>query len=146
MSLLSADPIVPLYTLLLVTGEVIRATPRGTLTFGPHTFNQFPITLEGEALTSSGEKVRPKMTLVNPDGLLSTFARQNKLEGAKITRQLVVAGAELTLVKLDVWYIYQITALNRQMITLELRAISDYPQTLLPPRKFYPPEFSHVSV
>lgn len=144
---LNPNPLVSLFSILLVDGTFIPLTQRGPLTFQGITYIQYNLSLSGEASNSSGEKTRPRLTLVNPDGVLSVLARSNKLEGAKVVRNLVLAGDNgFDLVQVDLWFLFQVTALNRQLVEVELRGIGDFPQTLIPPRKYYPPEFNHVSL
>ena len=51
---------------------------------------------------------------------------------------------EAQVISTSVWQVYQVAAVSTQ-ISLKLRALSDCPNTNIPPRAYYAPEFTSVN-
>ena len=151
--LLNPPPLVMLYEIALPDGvTILRLTKRGEISFQGDIYTEFPITITGLGVAATDEVARPKLSVMNADGLLSSLARQGILEGSKVRIYTVVDTVDLSGVTaflplaLRVFYIYQITLLNRQLVEFELRGVGDFPESTLPPRRFYPPEFNAVNL
>jgi len=124
-----------------------RLTDSVTQTWKSHVWTNSAYDLSGVGKTSSGEFSRPKLNLPNPNGSFTYYANRNLLEGALVTRHRahpndLASGLGLR----NRWYVSQVKSLTNQVITLELRGLSDGNRFKIPSRRFTQPEFPFVSL
>lgn len=105
--------------------------------------------IEGDLDSQTGEKSRPSVQVSNPEYMLNKLALSGDLIGSLVVRyQLETTfdtSAKTRLVKANSWRLYQIGDVSTT-VTLQLRVLTDSALTKIPPRKYYPPTFSHVNV
>lgn len=149
---LSPEALVTLYRLRIpdLLGDVmIYFTPQQEVTWLGTVYDSVPCTLSGVFQNSDGEMSRPRLTIANPSGVFSSYVQDGKLDGAEISQYQVRCSDVINNIDVKItrlWRIARVAALNRQLITLELRNILDGHDFVLPPRVFAPPEFPHVSL
>lgn len=108
-----------------------------------------PVVLVGYGQNSSGERNRPKLSIVNPLGLFSKYVHQGWTDNAAVTRYRVLTthleGNINSFVK-NVWRISKPLSVTNTVASFELRSSMDGQAFFLPARAFFPPEFPHVSL
>ena len=122
----------------------------GNVVWQGQTYKAAPIEAEGFGMTTRGTMPRPKIRIVNTDGLFSALVRENgDLVGATVTRKRTFvryldavnfktgnAGADPNQHFQDeLWYVDQKVADNRYMIEWELSSALDIQGVLLPHRE-----------
>lgn len=149
---LSADALVPLFKIQLnqISGStVLCVTGQKSVIWQGMTFETIGVNLTEDGVNTSGEWLRPKFSVVNPDGVFSAFVAQGKMDGATITRYLVSKAdldADISRFQMNFWRHSKTISMNMSLVVFELRSPLDGPQFQLPARAFYPPEYPHVSL
>lgn len=122
--------------------EILTASQ--DIIFQGHLYTPFPIQATGFEANGRGQANRPKLTVANVNGLLSSLCLlYDDLVGAKFTRKRTFSKylddqptadptAELPE---EIYYIEQKTKENRQMIEYELSGIWDLDGVMLPRRQ-----------
>lgn len=112
-------------------------------------YSFIPFEITNLSLTASGERSRPVLNVVNPDGRYSKYLRDGVLEGAVVE----VLRVPMSMLKTDlavyrklVFSVYHIKGYNNQSLALELRGGTDGAKARFPARSFYPPDFGVVSL
>lgn len=130
-------------------GTILRFSAGPQLTWQGLTFEAVPFSLTGLGSNSSGEVVRPRLSLPNAAGAFSPYAHDGWLNNAIVVRQLVrtadIAG-NVNNSSQKKWRVSKVASLTKHMIVLELRGVFDGQQFKLPPRAFYPPDFPSVNL
>lgn len=146
---LVADGYVELFEIVLRNGETIRLKENNTVQWLGKTWTGVPLSFEGYSSAAGDKLSRPVMTLVNPDGVFSTFVRDGHILKAAITRYSVLYDDVLNnrnVFHKKVWIAWNIPQLTRDMIQLELRNPMDGVNFDVPARMYIPPEFPSVTL
>lgn len=105
--------------------------------------------LQGAGQSFNNEYIRPTFIFANPSFMYNQYALGKNLDLAQIVHYEMVfdtsEGINGQVIASTVWQVYQLVNVSTN-ITLKLRALSDCPNTTVPPRAFYSPEFSSVNV
>lgn len=154
MSILSSlsleqSSLLKLIELKLTDGSIIRLCDKYDIVYLGKTYRFLNFELSDLQEVSSNESIRPKLSIVNPNGVFSKLAISNKLEGGLVDIIRVEEGkilyGDTSEVFVDRWKIYSIPEIS-QKITLQLRKLSDLKDEQIPPRKYSPPDFPTVKI
>lgn len=146
---LVADGYVELFEIVLRNGETIRLKENNTVQWLGKMWTGVPLSFEGYSSAAGDKLSRPVMTLVNPDGVFSTFVRDGRILKAAITRYSVLYDDVLNnrnVFHKKVWIAWNIPQLTRDMIQVELRNPMDGVNFDVPARMYIPPEFPSVTL
>ncbi|RUU74356.1 hypothetical protein [Mesorhizobium sp. M7A.F.Ca.MR.362.00.0.0] len=146
---LTADAFVNLYEIQLRTEPVILLLSDSvTRTWGGRVWEMFGVQLSGEKRSADDEETRPKLQLINPEGVFSTLVRQRLLDRATVIRYRLLRDhfeADVQIYQRRMWYVSRISDVTAgQSITAELRVMTEGPNSKVPARQFMPPEFPMV--
>lgn len=146
---LTADAIVNLYEIQLRTEPVtIRLCDTTTRTWQGDTWELYGIKISGEKRSADDEEARPRLQLMNPDGVFNELLRQRMLDRATVIRYRVLLQhieADVPIYQRRMWYVSRISDYaSTDTITAELRSMIEGPRARLPARQFIPPEFPMV--
>lgn len=149
---LEAKGLVSLYQLELTnpgTQVTLHLSPTNQKTWQSRTWEAVPCTLAGVGVQSTGEMTRPKFSVVNPGGVFSGYVHSKWLDNAIISRYRVLTtdvAANNNVYQISTWRVSKVLSLSRVSVTVELRSVMDGQNFTLPARRFFPPEFPHVSI
>ena len=124
---------------------VIRLTDKGTRDWNGVTWSHAPFKLIGIANKSNAEKNRPSLNLPNEGGVYSYYLNQGLLEDAVVTQYMALpkeVGGELT--SKHVFYVSHPSNVSGNVLTLQLRRLSDGNKYKFPPNRYIQPEFRTV--
>ncbi|ESY35772.1 hypothetical protein NKK48_01580 [Mesorhizobium sp. C386A] len=146
---LTADAFVNLYEIQLKTEPVIMLLSDSvSRTWGGRNWEMFGIQLTGEKRSADGEETRPKLQLINPEGVFSTLVRQRLLDRATVIRYRLLRAhfeGDVQIYQRRMWYVSRIADVTAgQSITAELRVMTEGPNSKIPARQFIPPDFPMV--
>lgn len=128
------------------TKAFIRNGPE--VTWRGNDYENLPILLTGEEMTSDERTNRPSLQIFNPKKIFGPWAHQGKFELATVIRRRVLQEnllANLNIYVQTVWIIGQITSCTSRVLQVQLRAPTDGPNMNVPHRYYAPPEFPVVS-
>lgn len=129
---------------------VLRYTVfEGDKTYLGVTYKFLPFEVTNLNLTSSGERNRPILNIVNPDGGFSPYLRDGVVEGALVQILRVPASkfkANLPVYRKLLFTVFHVKGYNANTVALELRGGTDGAKSTFPPRSYYPPHFGVVSI
>lgn len=104
--------------------------------------------IEGAGQSTTNEYQRPTFNFANPGFRYNQYVLNKKLDYAQIVHyELQFSVGSTTngsVVSTNVWQVYQLAAVTTQ-ISLKLRALSDCPNTNIPPRAYFAPEFTSIN-
>lgn len=155
---LTADGEVVLYEIALMNvpagaAAVIRFRdgPMGaSTTWNGKTWDHLACQFTGYSRSSEDEKNRPTLRLMNPVGIFNDAAFQGRFDGAILQKFTVLRDhleRGLVIANNEIWFIGRVKdMISAQSISLELRALSDGPDQLIPARMFIPPDFPFVAL
>lgn len=124
-------------------------SPHNEIVWLDRTWNFLPCKISESAQNSTGEQSRPKFTIMNPQGIFSTWIETGKIDGAIVTRYRVLLSdleAGVSAYAKNLWILSKVISLSKDMATFELRSSMDGAFFDLPARSFYPPDFPTVSL
>lgn len=148
---LQAEALVDLFEIHM-KGEipsVVRINNVRNITWQGNLYEGLACQLTGTARSSDDEVNRPMLTIMNPDGIFKPYVAQGVLDGATVYRKRLLRSmleADVNMCETNVWFVGRIAVLTSQTIGLELRNLSDGPNSTIPARMFYPPEYPVVSL
>lgn len=151
---LNPKELVNLFTLTLKSGAFLRLHSgreyawHPTNTDTPWTFESAYIEVSGAKRSSGEQRIRPTLTLGNPNDIFHESVAEGYLEGAEVIRYRVnpsMITANPPQYEKTTWYIAQVTGLG-EVITCQLRSRSDRQEGQMPPREYLPPEFPNVVI
>ncbi|MBN7759786.1 hypothetical protein JYP52_01440 [Nitratireductor aquibiodomus] len=148
---LTADAIINLYEIRLRTEPVtIRVCDSTTRFWQGNTYEQFGIQVTGEKRSADDEETRPRLQIINPEGVFSSMVRRRLLDRATVIRRRVLLQhieEDVPIYQQRMWYVSRISDVTAgQSITMEMRHMSEGPNSRLPARQFIPPEFPMVRI
>ena len=128
---------------------VVQAlTPKKSRIWQGYSWESYPISLSEFRQESSGEVVRPKLTIANANGVFSRYIHEGWMDAAEIHRYRVLkqhADDNINSFLRNAWRVGRVVSLDKTMVVLELRGPLDWQSCIFPPRAYYPPEFPSVS-
>jgi len=146
---LTADGIVELFEITLGDGSVLRLKLNDDVTWQGNSYEGIHIKISGTSRSSDDEKIRPKLTIANPDGVFSFYVGQGHLDAATIVRYRVLRthiDTDQNIFRKETWKVRRPVVVNKTVIVLELRNQLDGQFFLVPYRMYIPPEFKQVSL
>ncbi len=124
--------------------------PQKTLTWQGKTWaNNTPCTISETSMTAGGEVTRPKMSIVNPNGLWSRYVHQRYTDNAIFRRYRVLRSdidANINSFHLSLWRASKIVSLSKNTCVIELRTALDGHNFKIPADTYRPPNYPAVSV
>lgn len=114
----------------------------------PITFESSYIKVDNAERNSGEQRIRPTLTIGNPEEIFHTPVAEGHLDAATVTRYKVQPSkldANPPVYERNVWYIAQITGLG-EVITAQLRSPADRQEGPIPPRQYNKPEFPSIVI
>lgn len=151
---LNPEELLELFEVTLVGGSKIYANNgpevewSPTDTNNPLTFESVFIKLSNAGRNSGEQRVRPTLTVGNPMEMFHVPIAQGHLDGAEVIRYKVkpsLLKADPPVFEKSMWYIAHIRSLG-EVITVQLRSLSDRQEGLIPIRQYLKPEFPSVTI
>ena len=146
---LVADGYVELFEIKLRNGSYIYLKENNTVQWQGKSWTGVPLAFEGYSSAANDKLSRPVLSVVNPDGVFSTFVRDGHILRATVTRYSVLYDDIVNnrnIYHKKVWIAWNIPQMSRDMIQLELRNPMDGVNFDVPARMYIPPEFPSVSL
>lgn len=146
---LEADAYVEPFEIILNTGAKLYLKRDKTTTWQGHTYEGHGIKIEGVGHYASEETARPKLSLMNPEGVYTYLVDQGLLEGGTVVRYRVLKehiDADVPVYRRQQWKISRVASLTGKSIVLELRDMADGQLFLTPGGMFIPPLYPTVSL
>lgn len=104
--------------------------------------------LQGAGQSFTNEYIRPMFNFENPNYMYNQYVLGKNLDYAQLVHYEMLFdssnGLDGKVIATNIWQVYQVSGIGTQ-ITLKLRALSDCPNTTIPPRGYYAPEFTSVN-
>lgn len=138
-----------LYKIVLSDLTTFCLSPKRSWSWQGDTYEEVPCHMTGFARYADGKMSRPKFSVVNPNGMFTSYVNTGALEGAKVTRHRILIDdlqADNNLALSQTLRVSRVASVTKQLIVLELRGALDGANFKLPERTFNPPEFPHVSL
>lgn len=113
------------------------------------TWEGIGIQLSGVGQSAGEEISRPRLAVVNPNGIFSAHIVAGRVDRATMNRYRVLKthfDNDTNIYRRQTWMISRVISMNSKLVQMELRELSDGPNTILPARVFAPPEFPVVSI
>ncbi len=111
--------------------------------------NDTPCLVTDTGMFSSGETVRPKFSIVNPEGIFTRYVHQKAVDNAVIRRYRVLRSDvenNVNAYELAQWRVSKVINLDRDLVVCELRSSLDGPLFRIPVDTYRPPKYPTVSV
>lgn len=148
---LTSDAEVDLYELTFPqTGVGVRFKNNNTVTWQGQIWEGIPCQLGGESYSADGQEARPVLTLVNPEGIFNEPVMDKLLYRATLVRKRVLLQhieSNANIYVQRTWFIERPKELvSGQMVSFELRSMTEGPNFQIPARMFIPPEFPNVAL
>jgi len=148
---LTLDALVDLFEVQLAALPVIwRFKDDGEATWQGNTYEHWPCQFTGDERTADAKEARPKLRIVNPEGVFNSFVMGGNVERATVIRRRLLRrhlASNSNIYEQRIWYVSRIPEMiSGQAVTLELRNMSEGPRFMIPVRQFIPPEFPFVTV
>lgn len=145
---LSAEAYVDLFHIQLKTGGNFYIKEGDPVTWMGNFWESLPISLTGYEINSDGKVARPKLRVVNPQGVFSRIILDGDIEKAKIYRYRVLRhdlDANRPIYQRLTWLIWMCTSVTKNYVEFELRNPMDGNNFYIPARQYMPPEFPTVT-
>lgn len=145
---LSADSYVDLFEVRLHgTSTVLYFWNGETRVWQGNSYEQLPVQMQGDSVSSDGKLSRPQLTVVNPDKIFGGFAANGDFDLAVVIRKRVLQNDFINNVNIfsqRTWIVGRVVSVTSQTMTVELRQTTDMPTWLTPRRTYNPPAFPFV--
>lgn len=108
-----------------------------------------PCQISGDSYNVSGEEVKPKFTIANPNGTWSRYVHQRYTDNAIVSRYKVLRpnlDADLNIYELNKWRWSKTIALSADTVVGELKGVLSGHNFKIPAETFRPPKYPAVSV
>lgn len=146
---MEADGYVDLFKIELRPSGTLYLKDNNEVTWQGNTYQPIAIALSAEGNSADGEKHRPSLRVVNPEGMFSKLIADGNLDKARVTRYRVLRShveQDQNISIQNLWVVSRVVSLNKIMAVFELRAATDGQFFSLPLRKFIPPDFPQVTL
>lgn len=145
-----ADGRVRLYELTLNDGSTIfHLKAKDSVTWQGDDYEGTALIFDKVSRNADDKVSRPKLSLINPNGVYSFYVDQGLLEGATLIRHTVLRehiDNDINISIRNKWKVSRVSGLNERYLVLELRNVIDGHDFISPGRMFIPPEFKQVSL
>lgn len=145
---LSAEAYVDLFHIQLKTGGNFYIKSGDPVDWMENHWESLPIALTGYEINSDGKVARPKLQVVNPEGVFSRIILDGDIEKARIYRYRVLRtdlDNNRPIYQRLMWLIWMCTSVTKNYVEFELRNPMDGNNFYIPARQYMPPEFPTVT-
>lgn len=145
---LTADAYVDLFHIQLRSGSNFYIKNGDPISWGGNDWESLPISLSGYEVSSDEQVSRPKLQIVNPDGVFSKVILDGEMNKAYIYRYRVLRRdleADRPVYQMLMWLIWYPTLINKHYVEFELRNPMDGNNFYVPARQYLPPDFPTVT-
>jgi lambda family phage minor tail protein L len=145
---LTADAYVDLFHIQLRSGSNFYIKNGDPISWGGNDWESLPISLSGYEVSSDEQVSRPKLQIVNPDGVFSKVILDGEMDKAYIYRYRVLRRdleADRPVYQMLMWLIWYPTLINKHYVEFELRNPMDGNNFYVPARQYLPPDFPTVT-
>lgn len=145
---LSADPYVDLYHIQLRSGANFYIKEGDPVHWNGNDWESLPISLTGVSVSTDEKVSRPKLQVVNPEGVFSRIILDGDLDKAFLYRFRVLRrdiDADRPVYQAQMWLIWMCTSITKNYVEFELRNPMDGNNFYVPARQYIPPEFPAVT-
>lgn len=147
---LEADAYVDLFEIHLSDGATtIFLKMNNTVSWNGNVYEGTGVKIDGVGNYSDDQVSRPKLSILNPEGIYSSLVNDGLLDNAKVYRYRVLRehlDGNIPIYRRQRWRVSRITSLSTPYIVMELRDMLDGQMFLTPSRMYIPPEFKSVSL
>lgn len=149
---LTPEPYVELFKFIpngLYPDTFFTITNHPTIKWQGITYENYPHVFSGYNVQSTGEQSRPKLQVINPNGVFSNLIVEGRLKQAQVIRYLVLRSdliSDANIYLRNKWLLSKVINLTRDSITFELRSVLDGVRYTLPARQYISPEFPATSL
>lgn len=148
---LEADGYVELFQIKMAnSGGTMFVKANDTVTYLGDVYEAWGVQMTGTGQNSDGENVRPKFTVVNPDGVFSGLIARGAMDNAEIVRLRILRNDLVNntpgAAREQRWNVFRVVSLNKALAIFELRSIMDGQFFQIPARVFVPPQFPFVKL
>jgi lambda family phage minor tail protein L len=142
---------VDLYEIHLIPTGVLYLKNDNEVTWRGNTYESFALRITGLETNTDGAESKPKMQIVNPAQLFSSFIINGSIDKATVIRKRILRPHMLknaNIYQQRTWFISRVASMtsNSNQVVFELRELSDGPNFLVPARMYMPPVFPVVSL
>lgn len=134
----------------MASGAIVRLCEYGEYNWNGMLFEYGYIQITGADERNNGEKiVRPILNFANPEAAFHLPVSQGLLDQAVVSRFRVLPknlNASPAIFEPRTWRLTRITNMTRQVLSAELRSVSDIQETIMPPRQYLRQDFPSVSL
>jgi lambda family phage minor tail protein L len=145
---LSADAYVDLFHIQLRNGSNFYVKNGDPVFWGQNDWESLPISLSGYEISSDESVSRPKLQIVNPDGVFSKVILDGDMNKAHLYRYRVLRKdleQNNPVYQMLTWIIWYPTLINKHYVEFELRNPLDGNNFYVPARQYLPPDFPTVT-
>jgi lambda family phage minor tail protein L len=145
---LTADAYVDLFHIQLRNGSNFYIKNGDPIFWGQHDWESLPVSLSGYEISSDESVSRPKLQIVNPDGVFSKVILDGEMNKAYIYRYRVLRKdleQDNPVYQMLMWLIWYPTLINKNYVEFELRNPLDGNNFYVPARQYLPPDFPTVT-
>lgn len=145
---LSADPYVDLFHIQLRDGSNLYIKEGDPVHWNGNDWESLPISFTGYEVKSDGQVSRPKLQVVNPEGVFSRIVMDGTIDKATLFRYRVLRrdiDLDNPVYQLLQWTIWMCTGITKNYMTFECRNPMDGNNFYVPARQYLPPEFPTVT-
>lgn len=139
---------VQLWEIILRDGTRVYLRNGPSVTWQNRRYENLPILLTGEELSSEDKANRPSLKVFNPQKLFGPMAHEGKFELAIVIRKTILSShlhSNANIYKPRVWKISQIQSCTSRTLDVQLSSPTDGPNVSVPYRFYGPPDFPVVS-
>lgn len=134
---------------MLNGGGNIRLKANNSVTWQGNLWQGTAIEASGFQMSSDEELARPRLRIINSEGVFGYYITNKLLEGSTVYRYRVMRShleANVNIFEREIWVISRVLTITDALIELELRRSYDMPNSITPARMFIPPEYPLVNL
>jgi phage-related protein len=137
-----------LWEIILRDGTRVFLRNGPSVTWQGHLYENLPILLSGEEISSEDKTNRPGLKVFNPMKIFGPWAHEGKFELAIVIRKTLLVehlNSNANIAVRKIWKISQIQTCTSRLLDVQLSSPTDGPNITVPYRFYGPPEFPTVS-
>lgn len=145
---LQADAYVDLFHIALTNGTKLYLKTGDPVTWNGMDWEPLPLYFSGYEISSEGQASRPKLKVINPEGVFSRIVLDGDLDRAWVYRYRVLRrhiDQDKPIFQMNCWLLWNCTSITRDYMEFELRNPLDGNNFYIPARQYMPPEFPTVT-
>lgn len=145
---LSANAYVDLFHIQLRNGSNFYIKEGDSVEWNGNFWESLPISLSGYEINSDEKVSRPRLQIVNPEGVFSKIILDGDIDKAFIYRYRVLRrdiDLNRPVFQMLMWLIWVPTSITKNYVEFELRNPMDGNNFYVPARQYLPPEFPAVT-